>query len=70
MDIPGFLTHYYEAARGPFRSLSTQSPAEAERLLDAIRRAGQTFASQRQEDYLTLRRALEQEAGPAGERRT
>jgi hypothetical protein len=60
MDVPDFLTHYYEGARGPFRSLSTPCPEEAERLLEEIRRAGQTFASQRQEDYLTIRRKLEQ----------
>jgi len=60
MDVPDFLTHYYEAACGPFRSLSTQGPEEAKRLLDEIRRAGQTFASQRKEDYLAIRRELEQ----------
>lgn len=58
--IPGFLTHYYEAARGPFRSLSTLSPADAERLQAAIRASGQGFASQRTPDYLSIRRDLEQ----------
>jgi hypothetical protein len=58
--IPDFLSHYYEAAQGPFRSLSIHGPEEAERILDEIRRAGKTFASQRQEDYLAIRRELEQ----------
>ena len=59
-DYPDFLTHYYERERGPFRSLSALDPAEAERLLDTIRRQGESFASQRAPDYLTIRRELEQ----------
>ncbi len=57
--IPDFLTHYYEASRGPFRSLSTLTPGEAERVMDCIRQAG-GFASQRSSDYLGIRRELEQ----------
>jgi hypothetical protein len=58
--IPDFLTHYYEAARGPFRSLSTLPSDDAERLQVAIRDSGLGFASQRNPDYLTIRRELEQ----------
>ena len=58
--IPDFLTHYYDAARGPFRSLSTLEPDEAERVMDRIRQAGSGFASQRATDYLGIRRELEQ----------
>jgi hypothetical protein len=59
VTIPPFLSHYYEAANGPFRSLTWLEPGEDERLLDAIRRAGLVFASQRAPDYLTVRRELE-----------
>lgn len=58
--LPDFLTHYYEAARGPFRSLTALDPGEAERILDRIRQAGAGFASQRAADYLTIRRGLEE----------
>ncbi|WP_119068510.1 hypothetical protein [Aggregatilinea lenta] len=57
---PRFLTHYYEAARGPFRSLSALDPDAAEDVLDAIRHAGGVFASRRAPDYLAIRRELEQ----------
>jgi hypothetical protein len=59
-SIPGFLAHYYEAIQGPFRSLSTLSPGEAERVMESIRRTGVIFASQRPPDYLAVRRELEQ----------
>lgn len=58
--LPDFLSHYYEAAQGPFRSLSTLPPAEAECVLEAIRQRGETFASRRAADYLTIRRELEE----------
>ncbi len=57
--VPDFLAHYYEAARGPFRSLSTLAHDDAERLLDGIRASGATFASRRASDYLAIRRELE-----------
>jgi hypothetical protein len=57
--IPPYLYHYYERARGPFRNLSDLSPEEAEALLATIRQRGEGFASQRQADYLTIRRELE-----------
>ncbi|MBN1563796.1 MAG: hypothetical protein JXA10_08150 [Anaerolineae bacterium] len=58
-QIPDFLTHYYDAARGPFRNLSTLAPDAAERLQATIRASGRGFASQRNPDYLAIRRALE-----------
>jgi hypothetical protein len=58
--IPDFLSHYYEAADGPFRNLSDLPMAEAEGILQKIRQgpAGR-FAGQRSADYLVVRRDLE-----------
>lgn len=61
MTIPDFLSHYYEAGDGPFRSLSDLPEAEAEALLQNFRRAGDRFASRRKEDYLSIRRGLEEQ---------
>ncbi len=58
--IPDFLAHYYDAARGPFRSLSTLEPDDAEQVLERLRQAKSGFASQRAADYLAIRRELEQ----------
>jgi len=58
--IPGVLTHYYEASRGPFRSLTALAPDEGDRLQARLRADGRGFASQRTPDYLHIRRALEQ----------
>ena len=58
-SVPDFLSHYYEAATGPFVNLSDLPLQEAESHLEQIRRAGKTFASQRSADYLILRRELE-----------
>lgn len=60
VTLPAFLSHYYEAARGPFCSLSDLPLAEAERVQERIRRHGKTFASQRAADYLEIRRDLEE----------
>ncbi len=57
--LPDFLSHYYEAANGPFRNLSDLPPDEAERLQASLRTAGNVFASKRADDYLTIRRDLE-----------
>jgi len=53
------LYHYYETAHGPFRSLSTLEPGEAEAVLERIRQAGGVFASQRPPEYLARRREIE-----------
>jgi len=58
--VPDFLSHYYEESDGPFRNLSDLHEADAEALLQEIRRAGDRFASQRQEDYLSIRKGLEE----------
>lgn len=56
------LYHYYDCSRGPFVNLSDLPLAEAEQILSAIRQSGQTFASKRAPDYLTIRRNLEERA--------
>ncbi len=58
-SIPDFLSHYYEAARGPFLNLSDLPSDEAEVILGRIRREGAIFASKRAADYLAIRRGLE-----------
>lgn len=58
--IPDFLSHYYEASKGPFRSLSDLRPDEAEVILNNLRQKGDVFASKRAEDYLDIRRSLEE----------
>jgi hypothetical protein len=60
-SMPDFLSHYYEAAKGPFLSLSDFSQDIAEDILDRIREAGEIFASKRSADYLTIRRNLEEQ---------
>ena len=57
--MPDFLSHYYEAGRGPFRNLSDLPPDEAEVILENIRQKGDVFASKRVKDYLDIRRGLE-----------
>jgi hypothetical protein len=61
VELPGFLTHYYEAASGPFRSLSDLLLEEAEIVQEQIRRQGNRFASRRSADYLRIRCQLEQQ---------
>ena len=58
--IPNFLSHYYEAARGPFLNLSDLAPDQAEEILNNIRQNGDVFASKRAADYLDIRRGLEE----------
>jgi hypothetical protein len=60
IPLPDFLSHYYEASDGPFRNLSDLPEAEAEAVLRQIRLAGDRFASQRRDDYLSVRRELEE----------
>lgn len=57
--VPGFLAHYYEFSKGPFLSLSRLGCERAEHLLRQIRQQGVVFASQRSDDYLQIRRGLE-----------
>ena len=58
-SIPDFLSHTYEAANGPFRSLTRMTAGDDERLLARIRQRGDVFASRRTPDYLRIRRELE-----------
>jgi hypothetical protein len=59
ITLPDFLSHYYDAACGPFRNLSDLPLVEAERVQAELRERGGTFASQRNADYLSIRRMLE-----------
>jgi hypothetical protein len=59
--IPDFLSHYYEARRGPFLNLSDLPLEEAEVLLQRIRQEGVIFASKRAADYIKIRRGLEEQ---------
>ncbi|QTH45807.1 hypothetical protein J4772_16105 [Cohnella sp. LGH] len=54
------LYHYYEAEQGPFRNLSSLSIEEASKVSEQIRLEGRSFASQRSEEYMTIRRGLEE----------
>ena len=56
--LPDFLTHYYEADTGPFRSLSSLSQADAAALLARLRDDG-VFAGKRAADYLARRHRAE-----------
>ena len=56
---PDYIVHYYEADRGPFRSLSDLIGKEAEAILAGIRAEGIVFASKRTTEYLSVRRTLE-----------
>ena len=60
MSVPDFLTHYYEFSKGPFRNLSFLAVEQAESILQELRAAGGSFASQRSSDYLAIRRGLEE----------
>ncbi len=55
------IVHYYEASRGPLKSLSDLGLEEAEALLQRIRQDGLVFASQRGMDYLSIRQSLEEQ---------
>jgi hypothetical protein len=57
--LPDTLTHYYSAARGPLRSLSSIPIDQAEALMEDIHRQGLGFASRRPADYLVNRRGVE-----------
>ncbi len=59
--IPEVLCHYYENACGPFLSLTALEPGQSEQILQGIRLAGNRFASRRAEDYLQVRRGLEEQ---------
>lgn len=57
-----FLYHYYESARGPFRSLTDLPLEEAMAVQQKLKEDKAVFASQRSDDYLVIRRDLEERA--------
>lgn len=56
------LFHYYEKELGPFKNLSSLPLKEGEQIMRQIKRHGKGFASQRTDDYLQIRRELEEKA--------
>lgn len=54
-----YLYHYFDRDIGPFRNLSKLTSAESEVVSNQIRLKGNTFASRRSEDYMSIRRELE-----------
>jgi hypothetical protein len=54
--------HYFEKEKGPFRNLSKLPIEEANSISNQIRIEGKSFASQRKDDYLFIRRDLERQA--------
>ncbi len=56
------LYHYYELARGPFLSITDLPLHEAKVLEGQLREDKSLFASKRADDYLLIRRELEQVA--------
>ncbi|SDS73063.1 hypothetical protein SAMN05444162_2139 [Paenibacillaceae bacterium GAS479] len=57
-----FLYHYYESENGPFKNLSALPYIESQKVLDNLRQEGAVFASKRSDEYLKLRRELEERA--------
>jgi hypothetical protein len=57
--IPDYLYHYYDCSKRPFLNLSDLAHDEAEVVLQKIKQNGESFASKRANDYLTIRRELE-----------
>jgi len=55
----GYLSHYFEKAGGPFKSLSELSDADARTVQSELWRRDNTFAARRRGDYLDIRRDLE-----------
>lgn len=56
------LYHYYESARGPFLSLTDLPQQEAMIVHGQLKKDKSLFASKRSDDYLLIRRDLEQRA--------
>ncbi|MFD2328182.1 hypothetical protein ACFSR7_02905 [Cohnella sp. GCM10020058] len=56
------LFHYYEAKTGPFKNLSALKLSEAQSIIHVLREENTVFASKRTEDYLQIRRELEERA--------
>lgn len=54
-----YLYHYYEEEIGPFRNLSSLTLKEAYNISHQLKQEGKTFASQRSNDYLLVRKEVE-----------
>lgn len=57
-----YLYHYYEREHGPFRNLSSLSLEAGEEVLRKLKQEPDVFASNRSDDYLIIRRELENTA--------
>ncbi|PWU69430.1 hypothetical protein [Gracilibacillus dipsosauri] len=55
-----FLYHYYERNTGPLINLSELDIDDAEKILKKLQKENNTFAAKRPENYLIIRRELEQ----------
>jgi hypothetical protein len=53
------LYHYFDLDTGPFRNLSELPIDEAFEISNRLRQEGTTFASQRSDDYIIIRREIE-----------
>ncbi|WP_308635379.1 hypothetical protein [Paenibacillus silvisoli] len=56
------LYHYFDKQQGPFRNLSSLPGEEAEAVLQRLKQRQKGFASKRADDYMSVRRALEDKA--------
>lgn len=56
-----YLYHYFEASRGPFKNLSSLRVEDADEVMRQLKTTD-VFASQRSEDYMNVRRGLEERA--------
>lgn len=56
------MYHYFDKDIGPFRNLSKLSFEAAEEVSNRIKLDGKSFASQRSDDYMSIRRDLESNA--------
>ncbi|MFC5402984.1 hypothetical protein [Cohnella soli] len=54
------LYHYFEKDHGPFRNLSKLPIEEATHISHQLRSEGDVFASRRSEEYMLIRREIEQ----------
>jgi len=59
---PTALYHYYEYSQGPFRNLSDLPMKEAQKVQRQLKQTGKGFASKRSDDYMSIRRELEDKA--------
>jgi len=55
-----YLYHYFEKEAGPFANLSELSLDDEQKIQDKLKREGKVFAAQRNAEYFSRRRYLEQ----------